>query len=258
MNSSVAMQIIDSHSHLENDAFLGDRDAVIKRAADEGIHIITSAIDRELWSRGLKIAEQHDNVYASLGLDPTSYGDCDIAIEWIRANHSTMIAIGEVGLDHFRIRNHSERNDQEQTFRKLIALASDFKLPIQVHSRSAGAKAIAVLEKCDARSVHMHAFDGKAGHAKKASRDLEYYFSIPISVVRSPQKRKLVKAVAIERLLMETDSPVLGPEKGIRNEPSNIWLALRETARILKREEEELREIVLENTLRLYSRIQPQ
>jgi TatD DNase family protein len=77
-------------------------------------------------------------------------------------------------------------------------------------------------------------------------------------VVRSPQKRKLVKAVAIERLLMETDSPVLGPEKGIRNEPSNIWLALRETARILKREEEELREIVLENTLRLYSRIQPQ
>ncbi|MHA2143227.1 MAG: TatD family hydrolase [Candidatus Thorarchaeota archaeon] len=252
------MRFVDSHCHLENDAFESDRANVIKQAAENGIHIITSAIDRNLWSRGLEIAEQYDNVYASIGLDPMSYGDCDAAIDWIRANYSRMIAIGESGLDHFRVRDHSERVDQEQAFRKLIALASDLKLPIQVHSRSAGAKAIAVLEKCDARLVHMHAYDGKASQARNASRDLDYYFSIPTSVVRSPQKRKLVKAVSIERLLLETDSPVLGSEKGKRNEPSNIGVALRETAQILKEEEDELREIVLENTLRLYSQIQPQ
>ena len=101
----------------------------------------------------------------------------------------------------------------------------------------------------------MHAFDGKASLARTASRDLGFYFSIPTSVVRSPQKKKLVKAVQIERLLIETDSPVLGPDKGARNVPMNLPVALREVASILRREEEELREIVLENTLRLYTKI---
>jgi TatD DNase family protein len=98
----------------------------------------------------------------------------------------------------------------------------------------------------------MHAFDGKSSYAHSASHEYGYYFSIPTSVVRSPQKKKLVKAVDIERLLVETDSPVLGPNKGIRNEPSNILVAVKEIAKILGMEEEELRDILLENTLRLY------
>jgi TatD DNase family protein len=98
----------------------------------------------------------------------------------------------------------------------------------------------------------MHAFDGKASLARVASTEHGYYFSIPTSVVRSAQKRKLVKAVDIERILVETDSPVLGPDRESRNEPMNVWVALREVALILRREEEEMREILLENTLRLY------
>ena len=171
MTNSFEMMYIDSHCHLENEAFERDREIVIKRAFEAGIHIITSAIDKESWSRGSEIAKQHDNVYASIGLDPTSYSECDVAIEWIRNNHSNIIAIGEIGLDHFRVRDHSERDEQEDTFRQLIHVAADLKLPVQVHSRSAGAKAIAILEDCNARDVHLHAFDGKAGHAKVASRD---------------------------------------------------------------------------------------
>ena len=137
----------------------------------------------------------------------------------------------------------------------MIKLADELNLPIQVHSRSAGAKVIAVLEEAEARSVHMHAYDGKVSHARSASHEMNYYFSIPTSVVRSHQKRKLVKAVDIEHLLLETDSPVLSPEKGERNEPTNLPIVLREVALILGREEEELRSIVLENTRRLYSTI---
>ncbi len=249
------LQFVDAHCHLENAAFDGDRDSVIKEAANLGIRIITSAIDKELWPRGLEIAEQYDNVYASIGLDPTSFNDFEIAIEWIRENHSNIIAIGEVGLDHYRTRDHTEREGQKQSFTRMIDLAGELNLPIQVHSRSAGAKAIVVLEEAEARSVHMHAFDGKASHARRASHNMDYYFSIPTSVVRSPQKRKLVKAVDIEHLLLETDSPVLGPEKGERNEPTNLPIVLREVAVILGRGEEELRSIVLENTRRLYSTV---
>ncbi len=101
----------------------------------------------------------------------------------------------------------------------------------------------------------MHAFDGKASHARRASKDLGYYFSIPTSIVRSRQKRKLVKAVEIERLLVETDSPVLGPIKSERNVPTNLPIVLKEVALILGRDVEELRKIILDNTCRLYSTI---
>lgn len=255
MKTSIEMQFVDTHCHLENNEFNEDREIVIKRAAEAGIHIISSAIDKDSWLKGLKIAEKHNNVYASLGLDPSNFGDCESAIVTIRENHKGIIAIGEIGLDHFRIRDHGERAEQEKAFRNLIELAIEYKLPIQVHSRSAGAKALAVLKDCNADLVHMHAFDGKSNYARKASHDLGYYFSIPTSVIRSLQKQKLVKAVNIERLLLETDSPVLGPEIGERNEPKNIGIALKEIASILRREEEEVREIVLENTLRLYSKI---
>lgn len=249
------MKYIDTHCHLENEAFENDREIVIKQASETGIYIITSSIDKGLWFKGLELAKEHGNVYASIGLDPSNYGDCDKAIDWIRKNQSDIIAIGEVGLDHFRIRDHSERDEQEKAFRKLIHLANELKLPIQIHSRSAGAKAIAVLEDCSAGLVHMHAFDGRASYARIASRDLDYYFSIPTSVVRSPQKKKLVKAIAIERLLLETDSPVLGSMKGERNVPTNISIALKEVSSILRRDEEELRLLILENTQRLYREV---
>ena len=73
--------------------------------------------------------------------------------------------------------------------------------------------------------------------------------------MESPQKQKLVKAIDIEYLLLETDSPVLGPDKTKRNEPANIGIVLKEVASILRRDEEELREVILENTLRLYKGI---
>lgn len=247
--------MIDTHCHLENDAFDLDRDSVIKDAQDLGISIITSAIDKHLWDKNCEIAEAHSNVFASVGLDPTQFNDCELAFDWIKSNKERIISIGETGLDHYLIRDHKERNLQVACFKKLIALAKKFDFPIQVHSRSAGGKALEVLSSCEARDVQMHAFDGKASLARTASRDLGFYFSIPTSVVRSPQKKKLVKAVQIERLLIETDSPVLGPDKGARNVPMNLPVALREVASILRREEEELREIVLENTLRLYTKI---
>ncbi len=101
----------------------------------------------------------------------------------------------------------------------------------------------------------MHAFDGRANLARVASREHGYYFSIPTSVVHSPQKRKLVKAVDYERLLVETDSPVLGPVAGVRNEPANLWIAVKEISSILGRSEDEVATTVFENTMRLYSRI---
>lgn len=251
------IKLIDTHCHLENEAFDSDRESIINGAMDLGIAIVTSAIDRKLWDKGCEIAKGHSNVFASVGLDPTQFIDCDLALEWIESNKQRIVALGEVGLDHYLVRNHQQRSLQETCFRRFIDLARGLRIPVQVHSRSAGKKAIEILEKQCAVDVHLHAFDGKASLAKVASKELGYYFSIPTSVVRSPQKRKLVKAIDIECLLLETDSPVLGADKGQRNVPTNLRIALREVANILRRDEEELREIILDNTLKLYKRIEP-
>jgi len=249
------LQVIDTHCHLEQDEFDSDRKVVIQRAAQRGIHIICSAITEDTWKKCLTIASEYETVYASIGLDPLLTSFSNAAKKFMLKYADDIVSIGEVGLDHYRERNHTQRDLQESIFKEFISISNDLKIPVQVHSRSAGKSALRVLEESSAAAVHLHAFDGKANYARVASNELGYYFSIPTSVVRSPQKKKLVKAVALERLLLETDSPVLGPEKAVRNEPSNISIALKEVASILNRDDEEIRELILENTLKLYHKI---
>ena len=244
--------VVDTHCHLEQSEFEQDREAVITRASEKGVHMICSGIGREGWDLCLRLAKEYESISASIGLDPVCFGEQAELLAFLEKHSDKILAVGEVGLDHYRVRDHKERELQAQTFRKAINFAIENGLPIQIHSRSAGRRALDVLKNMNAEHVHMHAFDGKASLARVASRENGYYFSIPTSVVRSAQKRKLVKAVDIERILVETDSPVLGPDRESRNEPMNVWVALREVASILGREEDEMRKILLENTLRLY------
>ncbi len=249
------IKIIDTHCHIEQDEFDEDRASVIERASRNGIIIISSAITEETWDKLIIISREYNTVYPSIGLDPICVDKTLSCLEKMDQYRTEIVSIGEVGLDYYRERNHTQRDKQEEVFKNFISLANDLELPIQVHSRSAGKAAIGVLQSSDAVLVQMHAFDGKASLARMASRELGYYFSIPTSVVRSPQKQKLVKAVEIEHLLLETDSPALSAERGFRNEPSNVCIALEAVADILHRDYEEMREITLENSLRLYRRM---
>lgn len=250
-------RIVDTHCHLEENNYGKDLVDIISRACNSGIYMINSVIHPDAWIRGLQISNNHDCVYLSVGLDPILHQHHNDLKKWIDEHVNGIIAIGEIGLDYYRERNHTQRELQLKAFIDLIRKAIGLNLPIQIHSRSSGKVCLDVLASQEASQVHMHAFDGKASLARTASREFGYYFSIPTSVVHSPQKRKLVKAVDIEHLLLETDSPVLSAERGERNEPSNITIALQEIATILRRDVEEMRMITLENTLRLYRKIHP-
>ena len=107
------------------------------------------------------------------------------------------------------------------------------------------------LQEESAARVQMHAFDGKAGAALPAV-EAGYYFSIPPSVVRSRQKQKLVKQLPLSCLLVESDSPVLGPNPKERNEPANILTSVKAIAEIKDISVQEVLETVCENTARLY------
>jgi TatD DNase family protein len=106
----------------------------------------------------------------------------------------------------------------------------------------------------NAKRVQLHAFDGKIGSAMPAV-EAGYLFSIPPSVTRSRQKQKLVKQLPLSCLLVETDSPVLGPDPQIRNEPANLTVSIKAIAQLKSVEEEAVVEAVAENTARLYPEI---
>ena len=156
-----------------------------------------------------------------------------------------------MGLDHWAVKEEKERGIQREIFTEFIRLSQEIDLPLNVHSRSAGRHVVALLLEEGATRVQLHAFDGKASAALPAV-EAGYFFSIPPSVVRSRQKQKLVKHLPLSCLLVETDSPVLGPEPGVRNEPANLPLAIRAIADIKSLPEQPVAEAVSENTVRLY------
>lgn len=132
-------------------------------------------------------------------------------------------------------------------------MAIKLKLPLNVHSRSAGRQVIELLVKKGARKVQLHAFDGNISSAALAL-DAGYYFSVPPSTARSAQKQKLFKQIPLANMLVETDSPVLGAVPNERNVPANILVSIEEIAKTRNLPAGIIRQVVYENTLKLYSK----
>ena len=252
------MRLVDAHCHLEDEAFDADRDDVIRRAREAGVvAMVTSSLDLEDARKALAISSEHrGTVFLSLGFDPTleDEGELRAVMELAEelARKGELVAIGEVGLDYYWARSEEARSRQVGRFREWIRLAGELGLPLVVHSRSAGKYAIQVLLEEGYDRVLMHAFDGRVGWALKGVREGGFYFSIPTSVVRSQQKRKLARALPLESLMVETDSPVLGPERGVRNEPANLPLAVKAIAAIKGLGEEEVAEATYRNAVEFF------
>lgn len=229
------MKLVDTHSHLSDSAFEKDLDNVVLRAKEGGVAVIIDCgLGREGALRSLSISEEFRGyVYSTIGIDYSApfLEDVEEIIHLILDNKNKIIGIGEVGLDYYTVKKKDERARLIDYFKEFIDLSKKLDLPLIVHSRSAGREAIEILVESDAKKVLMHAFDGKASYAMKGVES-GFFFSIPPSVVRSPQKQKLVNRLPIENILLESDSPVLGVNPLQRNEPANVVFSLREIARI--------------------------
>jgi TatD DNase family protein len=246
--------LVDTHAHLYDTAFAADLPDVLERAAVAGVsRVITLSETLADAQRNLELAAQFPAVGAGAGLYPTELDlpQAEALIALIRQEHSRLCAIGEVGLDYWLVKEPSELEVQRAIFDRFIALALDVDLPLNVHSRSAGRHAIAMLLERGATRVQIHAFDGKAANAMPAV-EAGYFFSIPPSINRSPQKQKLVKQLPLTCLLVETDSPVCGPDPQARNEPANVLLVIDAIAEVKRVPQAEVLAVIAENTQRLY------
>ena len=247
--------MFDTHAHLCAPEFSADLSSVVERARGAGVaRIVAVGETVEDGRRNLELAAAFPDLVApACGLFPThlDHEEADSVVDFIRAHGGEWIAIGEVGLDYWKVGEEEDREVQRQILQRFVSLALELDLPLNVHSRSAGHHTIDFLLRCGAERVQMHAFDGRASRAL-AGVEAGFYFSVPPSVVRSVQKQKLVRRLPLSCLLLETDSPVLGAEPGRRNEPANLVIALRAVAELKGETEARVAGAIYENTLRLY------
>jgi TatD DNase family protein len=253
--------LFDCHCHLQAADFDGDREAVVQRARAAGVQRVL-AVSEDLADAGrvLDLARRHpDFVAPALGVHPDrapELDDGEVAdvVQLIRKESDRLAAVGEVGLD-FRPRwDERARERQVEVFRTMIQLARELGLPVSVHSRSAGHHALDVLRSEGAEAACLHAFDGRAAHGERGAAD-GFFFSIPPSIVRSRVKQKLVARLPAEALLLESDSPVLGPSADERNEPANLATGLAEIARLRGDAPAELAAIMARSTAEVFPRL---
>jgi TatD DNase family protein len=185
---------------------------------------------------------------------PPSRAEMDAAIAQIRGHANELAAIGEVGLDYWYAKDPDRRRAQGDLLEEMTALSNELGLALNVHSRSAGHYTVDLLLAAGAKRVLMHAFDGKAAHAARAA-EAGFLFSVPPSVVRSDQKQKLVRRLPLEALCLESDSPVLGPDREARNEPANLTFSRDFIAQAHGVSPERVDETTSANALRIFPRL---
>ena len=220
--------LVDTHAHLDLEQFDADRDEVVQRARDAGVGlIINPGITVDSSRRIVELAERYDEVYAAVGVHPCDADTSDDGtIDALRelAAHPKVVAIGEIGLDHYW--KDVPHDVQERAFREQLRLAVELKLPVIVHSRDAEARVLEILREERAQRTRgvLHCFGGTIEQAREA-RKLGFLIGVDGPVTyKNSDRAALVQGFVIDSVLIETDSPFLAPHprRGERNEPAFV------------------------------------
>ncbi|MCW1296368.1 MAG: TatD family hydrolase [Candidatus Parvarchaeota archaeon] len=244
-------RFVDVHAHLDDKSFDNDRDEVIKRASN--VLILNAGQEPESNRKSIELSRKYNNVKACLGFHPEfvpNFNDWEIdaEINYIRNTNVKIAAISEIGLDYHWIKDLEQRRRSIEVFKKMLILADEMNLPVIVHSRNATMHVLEILRNFSGKVV-LHGFTGNM-HELRIAINRGYYFSIAPNVCRSTYKQSLVKVLPMDRLLTETDSPVLSADNK-RNEPSNVKLVVQKIAEIKKIEEQEAEIKLRENAFKI-------
>ncbi len=236
------MEFIDSHCHIDGEAFDGDRDEIVERARDAGVKIMLTVgtgnpHEGEI-NRAVETADRYENVFASVGVHPHDAKEYNEQAETLLINlaksSNKVIAWGEIGLDFYY--DHSPREIQREVFIKQIRAARELDLPIIIHSRDADDETVEVLTaECSDENFRggvMHCFGGTAAMAEALMKiGFMISFAGNVTFKKAENLREAARVVPLDKLLIETDCPFLAPApfRGKRNEPAFVV----ETAKFL-------------------------
>ncbi len=249
---------IDSHCHLNFPGLAEDLDAVLANMrANDVSEALCVSVDLASLPQVLELAERHDNLYASVGVHP----DYELETEPTQADlvrlaqHPKVIAIGETGLDYFRLTGDLEW--QRERFRTHIRAAKECRKPLIIHTRSAAQDTLRIMAEENAGKIGgvMHCF---TENLEVANAAIELGFHISFSGILTFKNATIIKEVAqsipLEKILIETDSPYLAPtpHRGKTNQPAFVKHVAEEIARLRNITPEEVGTATSQNFKRLF------
>ena len=284
------MLLTDTHCHLDIHKFNDDREAVIQRAVEAGLtRILIPALDWTSSLAAVKLAESHPMIFAAVGFHPTdlqtwdddSIGNLRTLIESPSPlgrgarGEEKIVAIGEIGLDYYWVKEADQQARQREVFIEQLALAKEVNKPVIIHMREAddawfGPASADLLEILNAwhadliaenhplaeRPGVLHSFNGSLETAQKALA-LNFYIGVtgPVTYKNAEQKRQVISQLPLDRLLIETDAPFLAPvpHRGKRNEPAYVRHIADKIAEIHSKHPAEIAAYTSQNAARLFA-----
>jgi TatD DNase family protein len=247
------MNLIDTHCHIDIEAFDTDRAAILRACRQQGVsHIVVPAIQRCSWDRLLSLCGQEPNLYPALGLHPLyldqhKESDLDDLEQYLVAN--TVVAVGEIGLDYYV--EQPDRDRQLFFFEAQLRIALEHQLPVLLHVRKAHDQILSALKKIGAHGGIAHAFNGSLQQAQHyIDMGFKLGFGGTMTYTHSSKIRRLAKELPLESIVLETDAPdmTVASHHGERNSPAYLPECLSALASIRNIPEAELAQQLQINT----------
>jgi TatD DNase family protein len=250
--------LVDSHCHLDFPELAGEIDAVLASMRENGVtHALCVSVTLEDFPQVRALAERHPQLYASVGVHPDYPDVPEVTVEELvrLAAHPRVIAIGETGLDYFRIKGDCEW--QRERFRRHIHAARACGKPLIIHTREAAADTLAIMRAEGAARVGgvMHCFT-ETWDVAQAAMDLGFHISFSgiVTFKNARALKEVAQRVPLERMLIETDSPYLAPVpyRGKTNQPALVKHVAEEIARLRTLSVADIGRATSENFFRLF------
>lgn len=249
--------MIDSHCHLEEEAYREDLDDVIQTCKEQRLKaLITVCADPGDWDKTLELVNKYKGfVFACASVHPiyidrTTSKQVEEYFKKLRDNRDVLVAIGETGADYFHTREADLQMKQRELFRRHIELAGELDKPIVVHCRDAFADVIDILENEGAKRVMMHLFGGNKFLNKVI--DNGWWISAGPILLKSKSHKKIIRDMPLEKIMLETDSPWFGPD-GQRNTPVSVIQVAERIAEIKKADVNYISDITDKNAIQFFS-----
>lgn len=251
------MKFFESHAHLYFEDYDKDREELIEKLFVSEIEgILNPGVDLKTSEQSIRLADNYERIYASCGFHPNDVGEHDIKdMEVLKTliQHEKVVAIGEIGIDLYRDRAPLEV--QNRFFIRQLEIALENDIPVIIHSRSAEKETMNVIEQVSKK--YSGVFHCYAGGFDTAFKLIEkgFYISFTGNITyKNNDREDVIKAIPLEKMLLETDSPFLTPVpfRGKRNDPSKLIYIAQKIAEIKDISIEEVARITTANSKKLF------
>ena len=256
--------IIDTHCHLDDARYNDDIDEVIARAKEQGVErFIIPGADPLTLKRAVELSEQYDEIYFAVGVHPYDVQNYDRDFLEPFVSHAKCVAIGECGLDYYRLPETEEEIEadkklQKEVFIDQIKWAKELKLPLIVHIRESSSDCLEILEEyAGEQGGVLHCYNADESLLKLSSKNFYYGIGGVLTFKNAKKLINVYSKIPKDKLLIETDAPYLTPHpnRGKRNEPSYCKFIASKMTELSGFGEREMAKITTDNAKKLFIKI---